>query len=263
MSLFSADTVFLTLSAAGIFLVSWIGGNLFWSERTRFEKHLDMLGLVSQGVLVPTLSLIVAHQVLPLFLADYHQVIVTPGWVSFVIPFVIIDYLYYWNHRLLHTRGLWALHEVHHSARHFDLFISSRNHILTPLFLVYFWIYTGLFFLLSDKSYFMMSIALHSALDLWRHSQIPLPRSLSWLGGFIITSQDHQWHHSREKRDINFGANFNIWDRWHGTFYRSEDNSEVRPSRLGIERDNLSWKDVLLVPLPSFFWRWTDKELVK
>ena len=55
-----------------------------------------------------------------------------PSWLAFVISFVVIDYAYYWNHRLLHG-ALWRWHAVHHTASRLDVVVTSRNTLWTPL----------------------------------------------------------------------------------------------------------------------------------
>src|SRR5690606_26970633 len=44
------------------------------------------------------------------------------------------DFIYYWNHRWMHTtRGMWAHHVVHHSSQRFNLSTALRQPIAESL----------------------------------------------------------------------------------------------------------------------------------
>ena len=49
-------------------------------------------------------------------------------WTTALLCFVLVDFLYYWEHRLAHeVNALWSLyHSVHHSADHYDQTIAFR-----------------------------------------------------------------------------------------------------------------------------------------
>ncbi len=166
------------------------------------------------------------------------------GFVAFLLSFTLIDYIYYWNHRLLHSRNLWPVHRVHHSVESMDLWASSRNSIWTPLLLIYIWSQGILIFLLKDPSWFLWGVATSNALDLWRHSGMQTPPLIRRsLGAIFVLPEDHEWHHSRDQHGINFGANLNSWDRLHGSFYRPQERAAV----LGVSVDG-SLADRLLRP---------------
>jgi sterol desaturase/sphingolipid hydroxylase (fatty acid hydroxylase superfamily) len=50
------------------------------------------------------------------------------------------------------------------------------------------------------------------------------------LSPWLILPQDHNWHHSRENKNCNYGANLKIWDKIHGTYYQNQ----ALPQNLGI-----------------------------
>ena len=163
---------------------------------------------------------------------------------AFCLSFIGIDYLYYWNHRLLHTRRLWPLHRVHHSVGHLDVLATSRNSAWTIFFIVYLWVPPLFVFFLKDPRWFLAGMVTGYCLDVWRHSgwlwnrkQVPV----RLLRSFLIDAQDHEWHHAEEKFNINFGANLNLWDRMHGTFHRSPS----RPRKVGVRADEKFWRSYL------------------
>jgi sterol desaturase/sphingolipid hydroxylase (fatty acid hydroxylase superfamily) len=56
-----------------------------------------------------------------------------PRTASVIVCVLVADFTSYWWHRLQHTSGtswLWRIHSVHHSSRHFDLWMGGRVHPL-------------------------------------------------------------------------------------------------------------------------------------
>lgn len=133
-----------------------------------------------------------------------------------MLNFVAVDYLYYWNHRLLHG-PLWRWHAAHHTPRSMDVLITSRNTLWTPALIVYVWANALFLYLLADSRPYLAAVAVSSLLDVWRHSGLPSPGGI--LGRVLITPGDHAWHHSSRRHDKNFGANLKAWDRLHDTLH--------------------------------------------
>ena len=53
---------------------------------------------------------------------------------SWVLAFVLLDFVYYVQHRLEHaTPLLWAIHAVHHQSRDYNLSVSFRVGVLASL----------------------------------------------------------------------------------------------------------------------------------
>jgi sterol desaturase/sphingolipid hydroxylase (fatty acid hydroxylase superfamily) len=212
--------------------------------RDRTAWSLDALGLLIQGMGVPVLQTLLIAKLMGWVLPTYRGVLdIPPAW-GFALSFIGVDYLYYWNHRFLHSRGLWPLHQVHHSIKGLDVLATSRNSAWTVFFIVYLWVQPLFVFLLKDPSSFMAGLIAGYTLDVWRHSgwswnrQNPVVRALRQI---LIDPQDHEWHHSQERFHINYGANLNLWDRLHGTFYRSE----RRPQKVGVVLQGSFWKQFL------------------
>lgn len=200
-------------------------------SRKRTEWLLDTFNLLVQGLFVPVLQVLLVSKIFHFLIPNYAQAFHLGALGSFLLNFLVIDYAYYWNHRALHSKFLWNLHRVHHSARFLDIWITSRNSLVTVLFLVYLWGQGLVVYLLSEPKYFLLACAVSASLDLWRHTQMNMPALLArLLGTFLILPKDHAWHHSTTKSNFNFGANLNIWDKIHGTFY----HSETQPEKLGF-----------------------------
>jgi sterol desaturase/sphingolipid hydroxylase (fatty acid hydroxylase superfamily) len=186
-------------------------------DRSPAEWAMDVSGLAVQSIAVPAAALMIAH-----FLRGeapaLSGALQLPGALSFLLNFVAVDYLYYWNHRLLHG-PLWRWHEAHHTPKSMDVLITSRNTLWTPALIVYVWANALFVFLLGDPRPYLFAIAVSSLLDVWRHSGMKPPKGM--LGRVLITPRDHAWHHSTGRHDKNFGANLKMWDRLHGTLWET------------------------------------------
>lgn len=214
--------------------------------RARADWVLDGAGLLVQGLVVPALGASFTYGLCQTLAPSLQGVWTVSGPVAFGLNFVVVDYLYYWNHRLLHTARWWPLHAVHHTPEIFDVFITARNTLWTPLAIAYVWANGLGLFLLAEPGPFMAAAALTASLDLWRHTTFgPAPGSWAHrlLALVLITPHEHMWHHSEDRADDNFGANLALWDRLHGTYYRGVEP----PARLGLAL-GLPWPQQLLFP---------------
>ncbi len=194
---------------------------------------LDGIGLCFQGILIPALQIVLIYQVYQHWLPGNQGILNLHPILAFCLSFVGVDYLYYWNHRLLHSRWFWQLHLVHHTMTERQVLGTSRNTLWTSFFIIYLWIHALFIYLLQDPTAYILGVSLTSMLDLWRHSEIePLPGTIWYrlLSPGLILPMDHAWHHARDCAGVNYGANLKLWDRLHGTYY----NSETAPNSLGI-----------------------------
>jgi sterol desaturase/sphingolipid hydroxylase (fatty acid hydroxylase superfamily) len=160
---------------------------------------------------------------------------------AFLLAFVGVDYLFYWNHRLLHG-PLWPAHQVHHSMTDRDVLGTSRNTLWTSLLICYLWVHALALVTLADPTYYLTGVALTSALDLWRHSSLDPPWAVTrLLDPWLVLPKDHAWHHEAHVPRANFGANLKIWDRIHGTYLPSEAPPDIlgRPVGMGLTRQLL------------------------
>ncbi len=194
---------------------------------------LDAAGLMVQGIIIPILQITFIYWLFSLLLPQMKGALAISPVPAFLLNFVGVDYLYYWNHRLLHGKKLWDTHAVHHTAEHLDLFITSRNTLWTSLLIVYVWANGFFIFLLQDPRPFILSASITASLDLWRHTSFFFtPNSFAHraIAFLFITPNQHAWHHSANQSYKNFGANLSLWDRLHGTYY----SPDFLPQQLGI-----------------------------
>lgn len=145
-------------------------------RRKTSEWGVDGFGLFFQGIGIPLLQGLVILFLFSRIFPGLRKSLMMPGIVAFSINFFLVDYLYYWNHRLLHHPILWSTHSVHHSGEVVDVWTTSRNVFWAPLLIIYLWINAFFIYVLKDPGWFLISVALTASLDLWRHSNFgPLP----------------------------------------------------------------------------------------
>lgn len=212
-------------------------------ERVAGEWLLDAAGLIVPGVLGPAVQIWLGQKLYSYLFPDLRASLDLSPVFAILLNFVLVDYLYYWNHRLLHAQALWPFHSVHHSAKQFDFLMTSRNTLWTHGLSVYLWVNGFFVFVLRDPRAFILSASITAGLELWRHTCFgpkQAGRLDSLLSSFLILPRDHAVHHGRHVYNLNFGANLNFWDRLHGTYRRSDRPVVVGiPLRMGFTRQLL------------------------
>ncbi|PCJ46862.1 MAG: sterol desaturase [Moraxellaceae bacterium] len=209
-------------------------GFVLLKNRKADDWLLDLSNLFVQGTFIPWLQVILIAVLLTELLPGWSGSLAWHPVFAFLFCFVVVDYGYYWNHRLLHSKRFWPIHMVHHTAKQMDVLPTSRNTLWTSFFILYLWVNGVMLYLLENPEVYLLTITLTALLDLWRHSRLQ-PKGLfgKLLGSVLVLPNDHAWHHSQDIYDINFGANLNLWDRLHGSWLRN--NRE--PENLGVVSD--------------------------
>ncbi|HWA97587.1 MAG TPA: sterol desaturase family protein [Pirellulales bacterium] len=147
--------------------------------------------------------------------------------VSFIPALAVVtlvnSLLFYWNHRLMHSRWLWEIHKVHHSAEEMNLITPHRNHPIDSAVTMVTYALPSAVLGASEPviltytllNGFYQSMA-HSNLD-WKLDRFGLGWVERWL---LISSGGHRIHHSKspEHWNRNFGIT-PLWDRLFGTWW--------------------------------------------
>ncbi len=152
-----------------------------------------------------------------------------------LILFLLIDFQFYWLHRLEHfCRLFWAAHVTHHSAEHMNFSVGFRASLMRPL-------YDFIFFLpIAFMGFAPLDILLmYSICQIWSvflHTE--LVGKLGWLEWVFMTPSHHRVHHGSNARylDRNMGMVLIVWDRWFGTFQPELSASEYEPIRYGLTK---------------------------
>ena len=169
------------------------------------------------------------------------------------------DFIYYWNHRLMHTsRWMWAIHVAHHSSEHYNLSTALRQTVtdVAGTFVPY-----GL---MSVAGFRPESIETARGVNLlyqyWIHTET-IPK-LGPIEEVFNTASHHRVHHgsNRQYLDRNHGSIFIIWDRLFGTFEREDEPvvygltkniGTFNPLRIATHE----FKDILADVAASDTWR--------
>ncbi len=146
----------------------------------------------------------------------------------------LADLVGYWSHRLRHTRWLWPLHAVHHSASRLDWLAAARMHPLDDL--VDELAVGAVTLACFDPRVFAMlgpALIVHTV---FTHAAVRC--DLGPLGYVLVSPTFHRWHHeaSRASPGCNFAGMFSCIDLAFGTFYLPEGEE---PSRFGAPGDGV------------------------
>ena len=140
-----------------------------------------------------------------------------PIWVSLAIYLIAIDFADYWNHRLLHTRGFWPIHAVHHSDTDMNFTTSNRVHILESVVML-----TSYTVLLSWLGLPAEVGALLVTWKLMYNKFVHIDADIHFgpLTRVFATPRFHRWHHADEPSayNTNFANIFSFWDVIFGTY---------------------------------------------
>jgi sterol desaturase/sphingolipid hydroxylase (fatty acid hydroxylase superfamily) len=149
------------------------------------------------------------------------------GVVAWTAAMVGWDFVYYWNHRIMHeVRGLWAVHEVHHSSEHYNLGTALRQPVLSA-FGVY--VPYGVMARVGVRpSLIEYSRGLNLIYQFFIHTDT-VRRLGPTTEAVMNTPSHHRVHHGSNRRylDRNHGGILIIWDRLFGTFQAERDDEPV------------------------------------
>jgi sterol desaturase/sphingolipid hydroxylase (fatty acid hydroxylase superfamily) len=141
--------------------------------------------------------------------------------VSWLVYWLIGDFLYYWTHRLEHrVRALWCSHLVHHSSEQFNLATAVRQPWTESFYKPVIALWAPLLGFHPTMYVFVGAVSL--ALGQWQHLEW-FPK-IPALDRFVMTPSNHRVHHGRNQRylDRNFGGSLVVWDKLFGS-YQVED----------------------------------------
>jgi sterol desaturase/sphingolipid hydroxylase (fatty acid hydroxylase superfamily) len=175
-------------------------------------------------------------------------------WASFVVAFLLLDFLIYAVHRCEHAVPfLWRFHALHHSDPDVDLTTSVRLHPVEYLLMTAACWVPAVLFGIPAVVVLSHSLAVFAAAAV-THGNISLPIWLDrLLAPVVITVDLHFIHHSisYEEGNTNFGAVLSVWDRVFGT-YRWLPRSEVERIVFGVRElpreQCLTFSTMMLTP---------------
>lgn len=148
----------------------------------------------------------------------FHQAALPPA-IAFAASILLLDFLGYWSHRLLHKiPPLWRLHALHHSDTDLDVTTTVRHHPVE--FAVQAGIDAALALLFGFSP---LAVLVYGGTVLlvqtFHHGNVMLPARLKPLSLWLMTPDLHRLHHSAAyaENNSNFGNLIPLWDRLFGT----------------------------------------------
>lgn len=148
------------------------------------------------------------------------DVVPLPPMVRLVAALVLLDYTFYWWHRLVHVvPALWRFHVVHHTDLDLDVTTAVRFHVgeyaLGSGFRALQVVTIG-----AGPLAALLFEGLVIAAAVFHHSNVRLPLALERrLVRLLVTPRMHGIHHSTVERETNsnWSTVLPLWDRLHGT----------------------------------------------
>jgi len=144
---------------------------------------------------------------------------------AFLLYLIVLDFFDYWLHRGQHRfRWWWALHSLHHSQQHMNLWSDDRNHLLDDLLRDVCMAAIALAIGVAPAQYVLL-VSVSRVLQSLQHANVRI--HFGWLGERLLVSpRFHRTHHAigighesrgRELGGCNFGVLLPIWDVLFGT----------------------------------------------
>lgn len=161
-----------------------------------------------------------------------------PFVVRIFIFFIVVDFVQWWTHRLLHrSEFLWNFHKVHHSVKQMGFAAHLRYHWMEPV------VYNSLRYipLAIIGGFSAQDVAFvhffNIAIGHLNHANINW--DYGWLKYIFNNPKMHIWHHAKElpeehKYGVNFGLTLSIWDYLFKTNYIPHSGRDIE---LGFSGD--------------------------
>ena len=169
-----------------------------------------------------------------------------PYWLRIFTFFIIIDFVQWYTHTLLHKyEFLWNFHKVHHSVKQMGFAAHLRYHWMEPV------VYNSMKYipLAIMGGFTAQDVAVVHFFNITighlNHANI------NWDYGFLKyilnNPKMHIWHHAKElpedrKNGVNFGITLSIWDYLFKTNYIPYSGRDIE---IGFEGDEHFPKDFL------------------
>jgi alkylglycerol monooxygenase len=152
--------------------------------------------------------------------------------------FLLVDFAYYWAHRMSHEINLfWGGHVVHHQSEEYNLSVALRQSSLQVVWTFAFNL--PIAFLGFSTVDFVLVSSLNTLYQFWIHTETI--GKLGWLEYILNTPSHHRVHHGRNPKyiDKNHAGSLIIWDKLFGTFQAEEEKPVY-----GITKPLQSWNPV-------------------
>lgn len=205
------------------FFLFFIGVELWAARRKGLQAYRlnDAVVDLSCGILQQVTLVFCAAALVSAYVVVYerYRLITFPAGSAWpwLVAFVLVDFTYYWWHRLSHRVSfLWAAHVVHHQSEDYNLAVALRQSVATAWTILPF--HLPLALLGIPPLVFLTVDSLSTLYQFWIHTR--LIGKLGWFELVFNTPAQHRVHHAANARylDRNYAATLCVWDRIFGTF---------------------------------------------
>ncbi|WP_435253814.1 sterol desaturase family protein [Tenacibaculum sp. A30] len=169
-----------------------------------------------------------------------------PYWVRLFVFFIIIDFVQWFTHTLLHRyEFLWNFHKVHHSVKQMGFAAHLRYHWMEPV------VYNSMKYIpLAIMGGFTaqdVAIVHFFNITIGHLNHANINWDYGWLKYILNNPRMHIWHHAKElpedrKMGVNFGITLSIWDYIFKTNYIPYNGRDIE---LGFDGDEEFPKDFI------------------
>ncbi len=168
---------------------------------------------------------------------------------SWVLLFLLNEFVYYWFHRFSHeNKYLWAVHVNHHSSEKLNFTTAARLPFFNLILHNFFWI--PLLFLGFSPMMIFTVENINFLFAFVQHTQVI--KKLPYLDFVFNTPSHHRVHHSSNEEYLNknYGSTLIIFDRMFGTFKNEKDDIVIK---YGIPKNIKTYN-----PLKVIFHEWLN-----
>ena len=197
-----------------------------WKGKKVYRLN-DSITDINMGVLDRTVDLFVRVGMIGTYILCYRffhlfEVSLYSPW-AWGIAFVLVDFCFYWAHRMCHQINfLWACHVVHHSSEEMNLTVALHQSATESLFTWAF--YLPLAFIGFPWTMWVICFQINLLYQFWVHTQmVGKLGAIEWV---MNTPSHHRVHHGADEKyiDKNHAGVFIVWDRLFGTFQEEKEN---------------------------------------
>lgn len=164
---------------------------------------------------------------------QHHFLTIDNHYLYWVILFVLVDFAFYFEHRIDHyCRLFWAVHVTHHSSEEFNLTTGFRSSVFQPVYRFIYLAPIALFGFTPLDIVFMYSAT--QTYGILVHTQYihKMPR---WFEAVFVSPSHHRVHHASNiiYLDKNMGMCLIIWDKMFGSF---QEEIKDEPVKYGLTK---------------------------
>lgn len=195
-------------------------------KKTHYYRLNDTISNINTGIVqqVTGILLKILNIGVYIWIYDNFRLTTVPQkWYAWIILLLLVDFFYYWFHRLSHEISiLWGTHVVHHQSEEYNLSVALRQSA-TQVF-GSFWFYLPLAFIGFDPISFIIVAQIQTLYQFWIHTRM-IGKMPKWFELVFNTPSHHRVHHGVNPKyiDKNHGGTFIIFDRMFGTFQVEEE----------------------------------------